>query len=319
VSHDLAVNEDGTYSYSGAVPAWHGEGKILGHTFTAKEALEAAQIDWLVEKVPLFTQDGQAVDRCATVRMDKQVGDPNRILGVVGPLYEPVQNEFAFQFFDAVCGPDKAIYDSVGALDRGAKVFIVAKLPKEFFVKEDRFQEYVTLLNGHSGLTAVSIFLTSVRIVCANTLAQALRGTETRVVLRHTRNVHQRLIGAPALLSLVDYKFRETQELFNQLVARPITHPLFQQYVEEVFPTPAEKPGKRTRMHRESVTMLLDHETNTTPGIKHTWYSAFQSVSEYVSHTMPVREGKSRMDNVMFGSGANITKRALELAWDYSK
>ena len=320
MAHDLDVNEDGSYSYAGAWPAWHREGKVLGHTFTAEEALEAAQINWLVEKVPLFTQDGQAVDRCVTVRMDKQVGDPDRILGVVGPAFEPVQNADAFVFFDSVCGPDKAIYDSVGALSHGQKVFVVAKLPKEFFVKEDRFEEYVTLLNGHTGLTAVSIFLTSVRVVCANTLAQALRGTETRVTLRHTRNVHQRMIDAPALLlGLVDHKFRETQELFNQLVARPISHPLFQQYVEEVFPTPAEKPGKRTRMHRESVTMLLDHETNTTPGIRHSWYSAFQSCVEYVDHLLPIREDKSRMDSVMFGSGANIKKRALELAWDYSR
>jgi len=303
-------------SFVGSTPAWHGIGTVLGRGFSAEEAVKYGGLDFEVEKLPLFTQDGQQVDRFATVRTDLSLDNPDRILGIVGASYNIVQNKSVFSFFDEVVETDQAIYDAVGALHAGKQIFITAKIPLDFYVAKDLFETYIVLTAGHTGMHALRVFCSAVRVVCQNTLNMALKQTKLSVSLRHTRNVHDRLLEAPAILGLVDSKFRETQSLFQELANRPITVPLFNQYVEELFPS--DNPNTRTLAHRESVTMLLDDPLNATPGIKHTWYSAHQSLVQYVDHNKPLRAGRDRFEDMMFGSGSNLKTRAVNLAVKYA-
>lgn len=309
---DEIFNDD----YVGEEKAWHSKGVTLGRQFTAAEAIEHANLDYDVQKIPLLTADGQEVDRCATIRVDLPIKDPNRILGIVGPTYTIVQNRDAFAFFDEIVEQDLAIYTSAGVLGHGEKIFLVAKLPLDYWVEKDKFETFVTLVSGHDGMNALKVFATSVRVVCQNTLNMALKQTALSVSLRHTRNVHDRLLEAPAILGLVDSKFRETQELFQALASKPITAPLFNQYVEELFPS--ENPNMRTLAHREAVTLLLDDPLNTTPGIRYTWHAATQGVIQYVDYMMPLRKGKDRFEGKMFGSGASLKKRAIDLVIKYA-
>ena len=298
-------------SFVGSTPTWHGIGTVLGRGFSAEEAVKYGGLDFEVEKLPLFTQDGQQVDKFATVRTDLSIDDPNRILGIVGASYNIVQNRSVFGFFDEVVETDQAIYDAVGALNGGKQIFITAKIPMDFWVAKDKFETYTVLTAGHTGMHSLRVFCSAVRVVCMNTLNMALKQTKLSVSLRHTRNVHDRLLEAPAILGLVDSKFRETQELFQALANKPITVPLFNQYVEELFPS--ENPNTRTLAHRESVTLLLDDPLNSTAGIKHTWYSAAQGVIQYADHVIPLRKDKDRFESKMFGSSANLKKRAVDL------
>ncbi len=305
-------------NYVGEVPAWHHKGTNLGRMFDAKEAIEYANIDYEVQMVLLYTDDGQRIDRCATIRTDLDAHNPDRILGIVGTGYIPVQNRDAFEFFNEVVGEDKAFFTSAGVLGHGEKIFLVAKIPMDFYVEKDKFETFVTLVNGHDGIHALKVFSTSVRVVCQNTLNMALKQTKLSVSLRHTRNVHNRLLKAPAILGLVDSKFRETQVLFQELANKPITAPLFNQYVEELFPS--ENPNTRTLAHREAVTVLLDDPINTLPGALrgHTWYGVVQGAIQYADHMMPLRKGKDRFESKMFGSGANLKTRAVNLAVKYA-
>lgn len=303
--------------YVGEEKAWHAKGVTLGRQFTAAEAIEYANLNYEVQKIPLYTDDGQKIERCATIRTDLDAHNPDRILGVVGLAYQIVQNRDAFAFFDEIVQQDLAIYTSVGVLGHGEKIFLVAKLPLDYWVEKDKFETFVTLVSGHDGMNALRVFATSVRVVCMNTLNMALKQTKLSVSLRHTRNVHDRLLEAPAILGLVDSKFRETQNLFQALASRPITVPLFNQYVEELFPS--ENPNTRTLAHRESITLLLDDPLNTTDGIKHTYYAAFQSLVQYVDYNKPLRANKDRFEDKMFSGGASLKRRALSLALDYSQ
>ncbi|MCK4817028.1 hypothetical protein KA005_14760, partial [bacterium] len=85
---DEIYNED----YVGEETAWHHKGVTLGRMFDAREAIEYANLGYEIQMIPLFTADGQEVDRCATIRADLPIEDPNRILGIVGTGYIPVQN-----------------------------------------------------------------------------------------------------------------------------------------------------------------------------------------------------------------------------------
>lgn len=319
MAHNLAQNEDGSYAWAGTTPAWHNLGTVVGRPMTSTEAIKLAGLDFQVEKIPVTTADGDPTNRFATVRMDLPKGHADRVLGIVSEGYQIINYTEAFKFFDQVIGKDQAVYDSVGVLNNGAKMFIVARLPSEFFINEDQFVNFVTLTSGHDSLQSLQALLTPVRVVCANTLSMAISNNVASVRLRHTRYVHQRLLKAPELLGLATKKFKELEGLFQRLVNEPITHPLFNQYVQELFPSTRDEDGrqptKRVLFHRNTVQELFESPTNNTPGSGGTYYAAANAVMEYVDHHQPTRVG--RMNHAIFKSGANLKQKAIELAFDY--
>ena len=80
MAHNLAITNGKTaMMYTGEVP-WHRLGTKLDQPATAREAINAAGLDYRVELKPLQTIDGNDVPtRKATVR-----SDTNDVLGVVG-------------------------------------------------------------------------------------------------------------------------------------------------------------------------------------------------------------------------------------------
>ena len=136
MSHNLLIqNGEASMMYVGGLP-WHGLGTRLDRPATAKEAIQAAHLDWQVRKLPLCAVDGllhlPVRDRYGVAR-DGSLD----VLGVVGRDYTPVQNREAFAFFDPIVGKNAAIYHTAGALGRGERVWILAKLPDSIRVVGD--------------------------------------------------------------------------------------------------------------------------------------------------------------------------------------
>ena len=178
MAHNLLIqNGQASMFYLSEVP-WHGLGVKLDRPATAKEAIEAAQLDWPVIKLPLFAGSKHIVvpDKFAVVRKTRnlvQKTDP--VLGIVGKDYTPLQNCDAFRFFDPMVGQNAAIYHTAGALGQGERVWILAKLPGHIRVaKDDITEKYLLLSNSHDGKSSVQIKFTPVRVVCQNTLTIAL-------------------------------------------------------------------------------------------------------------------------------------------------
>lgn len=311
--------------YIGAEPAWHKIGTYPGRTVTAQEAIVATRADYRVEKEPLRIVGSVIIKQMATVRADLPKNDPMRHLGIVGPDYEVLQNTKAFGFFDAVVDSDAAIFESVGILGRGEEMFIVARLPeREFWVKDDEHRCYITLTNGHTGRHGVRIFTTMVRVVCQNTLTVALRNVRKMVTLRHTKNVESRLRQAPLLLGLADKQFQATQAIFQQLAATRIpAPPMFQAWVEDVFPSAGESPNSRTLGHRDEVKRLMNADKQNTPGVAGTFYAAYQALAQYVDHGFEryagLKQDEHRAVQALFGRGNDLKARALKITETHAK
>ncbi|PTQ93944.1 phage/plasmid-like protein (TIGR03299 family) [Mucilaginibacter yixingensis] len=149
MAHNLAINpQNNEYSFfSRKEKAWHGLGTIVEDYPSSAEALKFAGLDYTVEKWPLFARDPQGhiadeqdvPDRFATVRTDN-----NAVLGTVGKEYEIIQNVDAFTFFDSVVGGEGILYETAGALGKGERIFITAKLPDYIRVgKGDCLEKYL--------------------------------------------------------------------------------------------------------------------------------------------------------------------------------
>jgi len=182
MAHQLYLNEQtGKHSFfSVKEKPWHGMGQIIEDYPTSKEALQFAGLDYTVEKRPLFTYDteNQCADEETGIKIPEVIvpeyfatirTDNDTVLGVVGKDYEVVQNIDAFSFFDSIVGGDGIQYETAGALGKGERIFITAKLPGYIKVgAEDLIEKYLFLTTSHDGYGSITAAFTPVRIVCNN-------------------------------------------------------------------------------------------------------------------------------------------------------
>src|SRR5215207_8755991 len=96
--------------------------------------ISAAGLGWTVEQHPL-----EAVverdDRALRVRVPLHVAnvrsDSGAVLGVVGDGYEPLQNQTAFAFCDAITASGRAHWTGAGETRGGARVHALMRLDRE--------------------------------------------------------------------------------------------------------------------------------------------------------------------------------------------
>jgi len=131
-------------------------GVQLPNLATSAEVMEHAGLDYTVTKQLLYTLADkkrlvEIPDQFCTIRTDTTA-----VLGVVGSRYTVLQNTDAFRFFDALVGDGDAIYETAGALGRGERIWLLAKLPSYIRIgKNDIVNKYLLLTNAHDGSSVV--------------------------------------------------------------------------------------------------------------------------------------------------------------------
>ena len=69
----------------------------------------------------------------------------------MGKDYAVVQNVDAFSFFDSIVGGNGIQYETAGALGKGERIFITAKLPNYIKVgNNDLLEQYLFLTTSHN-------------------------------------------------------------------------------------------------------------------------------------------------------------------------
>lgn len=319
MSHNLMLlNGRASLCYAGETP-WHGLGTRLDRPATAAEAIAAAGLGWTVSKAPLRADTAAGPvpvpDAFAVLRDGVQ---PAPVLGVVGRDYTPLQNAEAFAFFDPLVGQDAAIYHTAGALGRGERVWLLAKLPGQVrVVGDDIAEKYLLLANSHDGRGSVQIRFTPVRVVCQNTLALALRGDgQFRVV--HTPDVKQRLQEAGRLLAAIQAGYADLELALQAMCRVPMDQARLGTYLAEVFPHPGdddEAAVERVRTAREGSARLFDEgRGNRLPGVAGTLWAAYNGVTEYLDHRRTRQSPGRRLASLWFGEGHRVKARAHRAA-----
>jgi phage/plasmid-like protein (TIGR03299 family) len=325
MAHELMIeNTEASIMYVGQVP-WHGLGKQLDNPATSAEAIKAANLDWQVVKKPLYAIEGDTrvkTDKFAVVRQDKWGQKECKVLGIVGDAYTHVQNSDAFQFFDKIVGAGEAIYHTAGALGNGERIWILAKLPSDIEVKGDMVNKFLLLANGHDGSLSVQIKFTPIRVVCQNTLTQALTTDATGLRIPHGRSVHARLSKAPEALGIIRKTFDDLQKMFDMMASKELDTDLLNKYHQEVFPLPKEiktkedaAKDKMMRGMRDAATYFFENGAgNNQPKIKRTLWTAYNGITEFIDHHRQLNSRVDKLKYIWFGSGNAVKVKAYDQA-----
>lgn len=317
-------------------PPWHGLGKKLDSPATAAEAIQAAGLDWKVEKKQLFFEYQPSTyykvpAYYAIVRLDK-IEKP---LGIVGKDYTPLQNDEAFQFFDPIVDKKAAIFHTAGSLGNGERIWMLAKLPDQIrVIGDDVADKYLLLSNSHDGTSTVQIKFTPVRVVCQNTLTMALQnGSPIRV--RHNWKVKKKVQEASNLLGFISKRYEYIAETFRAMVKVKMDKTRYRSYLQEVFPDPKprddEEQYNKELKRVQNLRACCEHFGNEGKGnnvndVKHTLWAAYNGIVEYIDQCVPSSkksqpsifdvstDRKPRLDYIWFGEGYLIKSKAYRIA-----
>ena len=160
-----------TMAYTNEAP-WHGLGLKVDNAQSVDQMMKAAKINWKVNKEPLFLENKKQVpDRFALTR-----SSDGRILDVCGKAYTPHQNRELFKFFGEYVKAGDAYMETAGSLRNGQMVWGLANLNASFKLKgKDEVKGYLLVMAPHIVGKASIAKLTTVRVVCNNTLDIALK------------------------------------------------------------------------------------------------------------------------------------------------
>lgn len=321
----------GQMFYFGERP-WHTLGNRLEHPADLAEALAAGGLDWEVDTVPI-TPAGEPTTgiphRVAVVRKDRAPGEPGRVIGVVHPGFRPLQNRDGAQIFDALLGQGARIYHTGGYLKSGEVVWLLARLPADIRVRgDDILETYLLFTNSHDGSVAIDIRLTTVRVVCQNTLSMALRGNAAGKVFRRAHDGrYQRLKEeARGFFDFVTRQSQEAQALFARLAAAPCDEPAFRSFLEKLMPDPArpataaanpavqrvhETRMESVRAARRAITEVHRQGIpgRRIPPAENTWWGALNTVTGWVDHLQDT--DSDRYAHILMGSGDRMKSAAL--------
>jgi len=280
---------------------WHRIGNVTEGALTSSEAIVKAGLDWSVSLRPIVTFDnaneteGNLIDipdNFATVR-----DSDDRVLGVVGNRYTPIQNVECFDFLDTVLDDSEAKYETAGSLYGGKIVWMLINLGKDIVVGEDKTIPYLLLTNSHDGSTAIKGMTTPIRVVCSNTLALALKDNSTSFGFRHTNNVHSKIDQARKLLE-INYKYVDSfQEEVEKLVEQTVAKDTFYEILDQSFPTVELNEDKTNALQVQRVEQARFKITERflnpefTEHDKTAW-ALLNAYSEYEQWHAPVRKYK---------------------------
>lgn len=198
--------------YSTREKPWHGLGVVVAEALSSSEALKYAGLDWSVVQEPIFTSLGEEVSGFRA-----NVRDTDRkVLGVVTDRYKVVQNVEAFSFTDEMLGFGVR-YETAGSLSEGRKIWLLARLPREYIISGERISHYLVFSNTHDGSGSVKVAITPIRVVCNNTLNLALSTAQRCFTMIHTGNIVDKIEEAKDTSSIKEMNERIYTSAMNSL------------------------------------------------------------------------------------------------------
>ena len=320
MAHEIDQTTGKAAVFVAGEPAWHRLGTVIEQATTSAEAIGLAGLDWRVEQWPVraFDPDHNSTEASVSAFVANVRTDTKAVLGVVGKRYRVFQNREAFDFMDALVGDKLAMYETAGSLHGGKRVWMLARIPKEYRAgSDDLIKPYVLLTNTHDGSQALRMIPTTVRVVCQNTLnlALGLAGAEG-LTISHRPRLETRVQEARAKLGIIAARFDRFDEELHAMLAKDLSGSEASGYFRGL--AGMDKPGgtDRQKESREKVfgQMLanFDNERNTLAGMKHTAWAAYNAVSEWADHQRSYRGSNPddklnrRLDSIWFGTSHQI-------------
>lgn len=274
---------------------WHGLGTRVMEAPGSEEALEVAGLNWKVRQEPIYTDNNLLIPGYKANVRDSD----NKVLGVVTDRYKVVQNDEAFAFTDGLLG-EGVRYETAGALLDGRKVWILARMPREFIINGEQISPYLVFSNTHDGSGAIKVAVTPIRVVCNNTLNLALATAKRSWSMVHTGDVQGKMEEAKQTLFMAEKYMSKLGREFETLRKIELTDRQVMDYIKLLLPYENEDNS----LHVRNINRLredMQRRYFDAPDLKDVGNNAYRfvnAVSDFATHSEPIRRTKNFKENL---------------------
>ena len=274
---------------------WHGLGTQVQEAPTSEKALWLAGLDWKVLQKDVYTEG-----RIKVQGYKANVRDTDgQVLGVVTDRYKVIQNSEAFAFTDALLG-EGVRYETAGYLSDGKKVWLLARLPKEYIISGERISPYLVFSNTHDGSGAVRVAITPIRVVCNNTLNLALDTAKRCWSMIHTGDIKGKIKEAKDTLLFADEYMENLGRELEALRLIKVSDEQVREYINlllpmEKEPTPIQVKNTE-RLRKDMARRYFDAPDLVDVG--NNAYRFINAVSDFATHARPLRRTANYKENL---------------------
>lgn len=315
------AHEVETMAYAGEVP-WHGLGVPVSNDLTPAQMMKKAGLDWTVEQIDSYVMVG---DKKVPTGMKALVrSSDNKVLTNIGQVWNPVQNEDAFNFFSEYVMKGDMEMHTAGSLKGGQLVWALAKVKESFdLFGGDTVESYLLFSNPHKYGFSIDVRFTPIRVVCNNTLSLSLEAkAERSVKVGHRTEFNANEVKKA--LGIASAKLHEYKDMAEFLGSKRYNIDSLVEYYNTVFPRTADKRVQNQKLSVETLSKNAKAAFDAIeqqPGAKFaegSWWQAFNSVT-YVTDHLQGRNADNRLYSSWFG-GNQVRKRdALKTALQFAE
>lgn len=257
---------------------------------TAEEALENPDLCWEAQPVGLVTESGLTVpDHRAIVRSDTK-----KVIGIVGSRYTPLQNSFAFSWFDTVLQQHNGRYDKAYVIGGGQKVILEATLNGGVPIRKgDEVFRKISLINTFDGTYPFTALFTVWRQVCKNGLWGWARDNKCKV--HHTKNGEVRAEEALRIISTGMTYFEKFEGQCRRLAQKIMDKQMIDAFLDSCF---GKEGGTRQQNLRKKVVECYEAGKGTGQG---TAWDAYNAYIEWIDHYRS-SDVETRLANSVLGA-----------------
>ena len=274
---------------------WHGLGVRVEEAPASADALRMAGLDWEVLQEAIYTNAG---DKISGYKANVRSTD-RKVLGVVTDRYKVIQNAEAFEFTDSLLGSGVR-YETAGSLSDGKKVWLLARLPREYIIGGERISPYLVFSNTHDGSGAVRVAVTPIRVVCNNTLNLALDSAKRSWSMVHTGDIKGKIQEAKDTLFMAEEYMDNLGKEFERLRKIQMSDEQVKDFIELLLPL--EKNATLTQLR--NIKKLREDMASRyfdAPDLQHVGNNAYRfvnAVSDFATHANPLRRTANYNENL---------------------
>lgn len=333
-------------AYVGTTP-WHGLGQQLSPNQPIEVWAKQAGMDWRIESSDVSymarNQRGQSIIMPFEEQRVLYRSDTHAPLSVVSQRYQEVQPQEILEFYRDLTEQSGFELETAGVLKGGKKFWALARTGQSAALKgKDVSNGYVLLATACDGTLATTAQFTSIRVVCNNTLAIALKGASTSagmVKVPHSTRFDAEKVKQQLGISV--HAWNDHMYEMKQLSQRRVSQQEAAAYFDAVFNNSTmadaedniiqfyrqvanqnianQNPNAKTEPNGRAMTKAMNMFNGQGRGAelasaKDTAYGLLCSMTEFVDHERRAMSHDHRLDSAWFGQGAVLKQRALETA-----
>jgi len=289
-------------AYVGATP-WHG----LGNQLTAKQPIEVWQkeagMDWDIREAPVrfMTESIGNLGAIMSFPENKVLfrSDTNAPLSVVGQRYQVVQPREILEFYRDLTEISGFELETAGILKGGRKIWALARTGQSSTIKgNDVTNAYVLLATACDGTLATTAQFTSIRVVCNNTLAVALSGSNGAVKVPHSTAFDPQAVKKQLGISVSTWD--SFMYRMKGLSERKVKSSEVLNYYLRVFTDQGKTGSGQTneRAMAKAMAMFDGHGKGAElASSKGTAFGLLNSVTEFIDHERRARSVDHRLES----------------------